>query len=179
MTRSTEELLVTPRFKVIRQFESARDGSIHSRDTVQHPGAVAILPLLDDGRVCLIRNFRIAVGKTLIELPAGTLEAGEQPEDTAARELAEETGYLASGIEPLREFTMSPGILNERMHLFVARGLRPGPTAREPGETIQNIEVSWAEAMRMVDSGEIEDAKTLVGLLFYDRLRMAAKLSGG
>jgi ADP-ribose pyrophosphatase len=175
MTRSTEELLVTPRFKVIRHFETARDGSVHARDTVQHPGAVAILPILDDGRVCLIQNFRIAVGKTLIELPAGTLEPGEQPDHTAARELAEETGYVASTIEALREFTMSPGILNERMHLFLARGLRPGPTAREAGETIQNFEVPWAEAMRMVDEGQIEDAKTLVGLLFYDRLTMASR----
>jgi len=175
MTRSTEELLVTPRFKVIRHFETARDGSIHTRDTVQHPGAVAILPLLDDGRVCLIRNFRIAVGRTLVELPAGTLEPGEEPGNTAARELAEETGYVASSIEPLREFTMSPGILNERMHLFPARGLAAGPTAREAGEKIDNLEVPWAEAMRMVDEGEIEDAKTLVGLLFYDRLRLAGR----
>lgn len=175
MTRSTEELLLTPRFKVVRHFETARDGSIHIRDTVQHPGAVAILPLLDGGRVCLIRNFRIAVGRTLVELPAGTLEPGEEPGHTAARELAEETGYVASSIEPLREFTMSPGILNERMHLFLARGLRAGPTAREAGEKIENLEVPWAEAMQMVDEGEIEDAKTLVGLLFYDRLRLAGK----
>jgi ADP-ribose pyrophosphatase len=171
MTSEPEELLATRRFRVVRHTEIGRDGKPHVKETVQHPGAVAVLPLLDDGRVCLIRNRRVAVGKTLIELPAGTLEPGEPPATTAARELVEETGYRASSIEKLREFTMSPGILNERMHLYVARGLQPGPTALEGGEDIETLVVSWPEAMQMVFDGTIEDAKTLVGLLYYDRLR--------
>jgi ADP-ribose pyrophosphatase len=158
---------------VIRQTKLGPDGKLHVRETVQHPGAVTILPLLDDGRVCLIRNYRIAVEKTLVELPAGTLEPGEDPAVTARRELIEETGYRASSIEKLSEFYMSPGILNERMHLYLARGLQPGPAALEPGEQIETWVVPWAEAMRMACDGSIQDAKTLVGLLYFDRFRSA------
>ncbi len=121
-----EVLLTTPRFRVVRQRSLGSDGRDHMKDTVQHPGSVTILPLVDDHRVCLIRNFRVAVGKTLIELPAGTREPDEDPAVTAGRELIEETGYRARVIEKLREFVMSPGILNERMHLFLARDLTPG-----------------------------------------------------
>jgi ADP-ribose pyrophosphatase len=168
MADQTEELLVTRRFRVVRHVQTTSDGAVHVKETIQHPGAVAILPLLEGNRVCLIRNFRIAVGKTLIELPAGTLESGEDPATTAGRELIEETGYRAQRLEKLCEFTMSPGILNERMHLYAAHGLTAGPTAREPGETIENLVVTWDEAMRMVFDGDIEDAKTMVGLLYYN-----------
>jgi ADP-ribose pyrophosphatase len=131
---------------------------------------VVILPLLDGDRVCLIRNFRIAVGKTLVELPAGTLE-GHTPLETAHRELQEETGYCAGRMEPLCQFQMSPGILNERMHLFAASQLTPGDMALEAGEEIETLEVDWAQALSMVHSGEIEDAKTMLALLFYDARR--------
>jgi len=171
MRSDPEELLVTRRFRVVRHTEQGPDGKLHVRETVQHVGAVAILPILDDGRICLIRNFRVAVGKSLVELPAGTLEPGEDPAVTASRELVEETGYRAAKVEKLREFFMSPGILNERMHLYLATGLEPGPTALEPGENIQTLLVSVDEALRMVSDGTIEDAKTLVGLLVYDQLR--------
>jgi len=175
MPTENEELLVTRRFRVVRHRQQGPDGVWHVKDTVQHPGAVAILPLLADGSVCLIRNYRVAVGKTLIELPAGTLEPDEDPAATAERELIEETGYRAGSMEKLREFTMSPGILNERMYLYLARDLTPGPTALEAGETIENLVVSWAEAMRMVADGSIEDAKTLVGLLSYELLRSSGR----
>ena len=171
MSDQPQELLATRRFRVIRHRQQGPDGREHIKDTVQHPGAVAILPLVSDDQVCLIRNYRIAVDKTLIELPAGTLEPGEDPAVTAYRELIEETGYRAENIEKLREFTMSPGILNERMYLFLARGLTAGPTALEAGEEIQSLVVSWDEAMRMVYDGTIEDAKTLVGLMYYDHIR--------
>jgi ADP-ribose pyrophosphatase len=171
MTDNPEELLAARRFRVVRHRQTGPDGRELVRDTVQHPGAVAILPLVSDDQVCLIRNYRIAVGKTLIELPAGTLEPDEDPAVTAYRELIEETGYRADSIEKLREFTMSPGILNERMYLFLARGLTAGATALEAGEEIQTLVVSWSEAMRMVYDGTIEDAKTLVGLMHYDHMR--------
>ncbi|REK17219.1 MAG: NUDIX hydrolase [Planctomycetota bacterium] len=171
MTDEPELLLTARRFRVVRHREIGNDGREHVKETVQHPGAVTILPILDDGRVCLIRNWRVAVGKTLVELPAGTLEPDEDPAANAARELIEETGFRAASIEPLREFTMSPGILNERMHLYLATGLTPGETALEAGERIEPLVVSWEEAMGMVDDGTIEDAKTLVGLMYYDRVR--------
>ncbi len=145
------------------------DGSELVRETIQHPGAVVILPLLSDQRVCLIRNQRIAVCQTLIELPAGTLEPGENPAVTAQRELSEETGYRADRIERLGEWLMSPGILNERMHVFVATGLSPGPTALEAGEQIEPLVVDWSHALEMVRNGEIVDAKTVAAILFYDR----------
>lgn len=164
-----EVLLKTGRFSVVRREYVTADGQTHVRESVQHPGAVVVLPLLADGRVCLIRNYRSAVGQTLIELPAGTLEPNEDPRDTAARELEEETGFRAETIEPLCQFFMSPGILNERMHLFSATGLSPGPTRLEAGEQIETCLVDWSEALRMAEDGRIQDAKTLVGLFWYDR----------
>jgi ADP-ribose pyrophosphatase len=130
-----------------------------------------ILPILDDGRVVLIRNYRAAVGQTLIELPAGTLETGEDPADTARRELEEETGYRAASLQRLHGFWMSPGILNERMHLYVARGLTTVPRNLDPGEEIEPLVVAWDEAVRLASDRQIEDAKTLVALLLYDLLR--------
>ena len=167
------QLLVTKRFRVVRKSWTGGDGRRHQREIVQHPGAVTILPMVDEHHVCLIRNARVAVGKVLIELPAGTLEAGEDPALAARRELAEETGYLAESLAPLRQFYLSPGILDERMHVFVATGLTPGPAALEPGEDIEPFVISWQEAMAMVHDGRIEDAKTLVALLDYERLRGA------
>ncbi len=168
-------LLTTRLFRVERRVYRTPDGREHVRDTIQHPGAVAIVPLLSDGRVCLIRNFRPAVGQSLVELPAGTLEPGEDPLRTAHRELAEETGYTAQRIEPLCQILMSPGILHERVHIYVASGLTAGPTRLEAGEQIEPLLVSWAEAMEMVDDGRILDGKTVAGLLFYDRERRPAQ----
>jgi ADP-ribose pyrophosphatase len=162
-----EVLLETRRFRVVRHRGRTASGHQYVRETVQHPGAVVILPILDDGRVCLIRNYRVAVGQTLIELPAGTLEPGEDPADTARRELEEETGYRAARIEPLLAFFMSPGILNERMHAYLASGLTKGPPSPEAGEEIEPLLVTWDEALRMVRSAEIQDAKTLAALLYH------------
>jgi ADP-ribose pyrophosphatase len=164
-------LLETSRFRVEEVQQPTASGGTRPRQIVRHPGAVTVLPLVDDEHVCLIRNFRVSVEQTLIELPAGTLEPGEQPADNARRELIEETGYVAGSIEKLHSFLLSPGILDERMHLYVARDLQPGPQALEEGELIENLVVTWDEAMAMVERGEISDAKTLVGLLWWDRVR--------
>lgn len=167
----TEELLSTRRFRVVRRKYRTADGQEHSREVILHPGAVTILPLIDEEQVCLIRNRRLAVDQTLLELPAGTLEEGEQPMAAAARELEEETGWRAENVELLHSFWMSPGILRERMHLVLATGLTPGRTQLDAGEQIEPLAVAWAEAMEMVRNGAIEDAKTLVALLYYDRFR--------
>jgi ADP-ribose pyrophosphatase len=155
------------RFRVERAVQTMADGSRHQREVVRHPGAVVILPLLDDVRICFVRNYRVAVGQTLIELPAGTLEPDEDPAQTALRELAEETGYRAGRLEHLLTFCMSPGILDEQMHFYLATALQPGPMALEAGEDIEPLLCTWAEALAMVRRGEIHDAKTLVGLLYY------------
>jgi len=167
----SELLLKTKKFNIVRETVRTPGGKDKTREIVRHPGACVLVPLLDDGRVCLIRNFRISVAETLIELPAGTLEPGEPPHVTAERELIEETGYRAAKIELLHEFFLSPGILDERMHLYLATGLTPGPTAREEGEEIENLVVPWQEAIDMVFRGQIKDAKTIVGLLWVDRSR--------
>jgi len=165
-------LLATAKFRVVEhEIATGAGGEPRRRHIVEHPGAVAILATLPDDRICLIRNQRIAVGRTLIELPAGTIDPGEAPALTAARELREETGYSAEKWRELPPFFMSPGILNERMHLFVAEGLTPGPPAREAGEEIDNLIVEWSKAVSMALRGEIEDAKSLVGILLWDRLR--------
>jgi len=177
--REPEILLATSRFNVVRQWHRTSDGALHARETILHPGAVTIVPLLADDRVVLIRNFRPAVGRTLIELPAGTLEAGEDPLQAAGRELEEETGYCSGRIEPLCQFFMSPGILRERMHLFVATELAPGTMRLDEGEQIEPVVVSWAEALAMVGDGRIEDAKTLVGLLWYQRWQASGRAGGG
>jgi ADP-ribose pyrophosphatase len=159
------------RFRVVRAVQTMPDGTLHTREIVEHPGAVAILPLLEDGRLCLIENYRVAAQRGLYEIPAGTLEPGEDPQRAAERELVEETGYRAQTIELLAKFYTSPGVLSERMYLYLATGLRAGPPAREAGEDIQNRLVAWADALQMARDGRIEDAKTLVGLLYYQAFR--------
>ena len=159
------------RFRVEKIVQATAEGGTRTREVVRHPGAVVILPLVDEGHVCLIRNFRVSVEKTLIELPAGTLESGEDPLLCAGRELIEETGYRAEKLEKLHEFYLSPGVLDERMHLYLATGLVLGDTAREPGELIENLVVPFDEALAMIDRGEIQDAKTMVGLLYYERVQ--------
>ncbi|HVX10921.1 MAG TPA: NUDIX hydrolase [Pirellulales bacterium] len=164
-----EILLRTRRFDVVRVRYRTDDGTVHEREVARHPGAVTVLPLVAPDRVCLIRNFRVAVGQTLVELPAGTLEPGEDPAATARRELEEETGYRADTIDKLCEFFMSPGILSERMIVFLATDLTAGPARLEGGELIEPFVVSWGEAMSLIERGEIRDSKSIAALLWYDR----------
>jgi ADP-ribose pyrophosphatase len=170
---SARLLLETSRFRVVEVDQRTADGGVRARQVVLHPGAVLIIPMVDGDHVCLIRNERVAVGKTLIELPAGTIDPPDPPRATALRELEEETGYTAARWRELPGFFMSPGILRERMHVFVAEELTAGDPRREAGENIDNLVVPWRDAMSMALDGAIEDAKTLCGLLLWDRLRQA------
>jgi ADP-ribose pyrophosphatase len=148
-----------------------RDGTIAEREVVLHRGAVALVPMVDDQHVCLVRNHRFAVGHTLLEVPAGTIETGESPDQTAERELLEETGYQAGRIRRIREWYVSPGVMTERMYLYLCLYLRPGPTQHQVDEDLQVVIVPWEEAMAMAHDGRIEDAKSLLGLMICDRLR--------
>lgn len=165
-----EVLLRATRFDVVRRWER-HAGGVRVRDVVEHPGSVVVVPLVSEDEVCLVEVVRVAVGRTLLELPAGTLDREEPLAEAAARELAEETGYRAARIEPAGSFWMSPGILRERMHLFVATGLVPGSQELEPGEQIRIRPVAWREAVAMCLDGRIEDAKTIAGLLLLDARR--------
>ena len=147
------------------------DGSMADREVVVHRGAVALVPMVDDDRVCLVENLRYAVGRTLLEVPAGTIDPGESPEATAARELREETGYDADRIERVGGWWVSPGVLTERMHLYLCAGLRPGPTEHQPDEHLKPVIVAWDEAVRMALDGRIDDAKSILAILLCDRLR--------
>ena len=175
MADQLDTLLETSRFQVVKQTVTRPDGRTASVSYVVHPGSVAILPLIDDDHLCLIRSRRLTVGQTLIELPAGTREPGESPLETARRELEEETGYRAAKWEELVQFYASPGILSERMYVYVARDLTPGDPRRETNEEIENLVLSWDEALAMLDRGEIVDGKTIVALLTYDRQQRAVK----
>jgi ADP-ribose pyrophosphatase len=169
MADQIETLLETSRFRVVKQTVTRPDGTRASCQYVVHPGSVAILPLLDDNHLCLIRSRRLTVGQTIIEVPAGTREVGEPPLETARRELAEETGYQAAQWDELIQFYASPGILSERMYVYVARDLTPGDPHREANEEIENLALSWADAFAMLDRGEIVDGKTVIALLTYQR----------
>ena len=159
------------KIRVAVDTEVLPDGQTFQRDVVLHPGAVAILPLLEDGRVCLVRNRRPIVGETLLEIPAGTLEPGEPPETAALRELAEETGYRARRWRKLAEFIPSPGVLSERTHLFVAQDLTPGPQQLELDEDLLPQVVPWLDALAWALDGTIRDAKTLIAVLLWERVR--------
>ena len=136
-----------------------------SFDAVRVPAVAYILPLLDDGRVVLIRQYRPVVRAEIWELPAGTIETGESPEACARRELVEEAGYEAGRLEPLGEALADPGLTDERIFLFLARDLRPVARGLDADEHIDVAPVPLAEAYRMADAGEILDAGTLIALL--------------
>src|SRR3954454_4365982 len=154
MPNDEQTLLKARRFTVVEKTVTRADGQSASIQFVKHVGSVAILPVFDDGSVCLTRRRRLTVGETLIEVPAGTREPDESPLETARRELAEETGYRATSFEELVAYFPSPGVSNERMWIFVAKGLTPGQPAREANEEIENHIVSWDEALSLLDSRE-------------------------
>jgi ADP-ribose pyrophosphatase len=149
------------------------DGRTVQRDVVLHPGAVAILPLVDAEHICLLRNHRFILNEVLWEIPAGTLEPGEAVEAAAVRELSEETGYQAGHWRKLLEFYPSPGILSERTHLFLASELKPGTMRPEIDEQLEPQVVALSQALAWVRDGTIRDAKTLVALLWWQAQREA------
>jgi ADP-ribose pyrophosphatase len=159
------------KIQVFVETTAAADGTVVTRDIVEHPGAVAILPLVDPGHVCLLRNCRPNVGETLVEIPAGTLNPAEPPDRAAIRELAEETGYRAGKWRKLCAFYPSPGVLSEQTHLFLATELTPGPMHLEKDEDLEPEVVAWSQALTWALDGTIRDAKTLVAVLLWDRWR--------
>jgi len=170
-----ETLLKCRKFEVVRKNCVARSGELRPLEFVLHPGAVVILPLLEDGRVVLIRQFRHALDKELWELPAGTLDVpGEDPAAAARRELEEETGFVASQVDYLCEFHPSPGILTELIRAYVAKGLRPTRQQLEPMERITVESMPMSRALEMVRDGRIADGKTMIALLMYESRRGVA-----
>jgi ADP-ribose pyrophosphatase len=144
----------------------------HEREIVEHPGAVVVVPVDRDGYVTLVRQRREPARKLLVELPAGTLEEGEEPAETARRELAEETGLHGGHWRAVTTFWTTPGFCRERMHLFFAEGVEAGEASPDEDEEMELVRWPVDEVARHLD--EIEDAKTLAGLLLFLRDREAA-----
>jgi ADP-ribose pyrophosphatase len=137
----------------------------HIREVVHHAGSAVILPAFDDGTIALVRQYRHPAVKYLLELPAGTLNDKERPEDGAARELEEELGVRAGKLEKLSEFFVSPGFCEEKMWLYLATDLTETKQRLEDDEFIEIVRVPIERALQMITDGEIEDAKTIIGLI--------------
>jgi ADP-ribose pyrophosphatase len=135
------------------------------REVVHHPGSAVILPAFDDDTVGFVRQYRHPAVKYLLELPAGTLNDGERPEVGAARELEEELGMVAGRLEKLAEFFVSPGFCEEKMWIYLATDLVPTAQKLEDDELIEIVRLPIERALQMISDGEIEDAKTIIGLL--------------
>ena len=141
------------------------DGTIVDREIIINKGAVVIVPVTGNNDVRLLKQYRSAAEKWIVELPAGGLESGEDPDLAAPRELLEETGDQAASWQKLHGFYSAPGILTEFLHLYLATDLTPGPNNTEFDEHIEVITVPWADAIDMIRRHEIEDAKTIAGLM--------------
>ncbi len=139
-------------------------GETYKREIVHHPGSAVIIPVFDDGTVALVRQYRHPAVRYLLEAPAGTLSSPERPEDGAARELEEEIGVRAGRIEKLTEFFVSPGFLEEKMWVYLATELVETKQNLDDDEYLKIVRLPLTRAMEMISDGEIEDAKTIIGL---------------
>jgi ADP-ribose pyrophosphatase len=137
----------------------------YQREVVHHHGSAVILPIFDDGTVALVRQYRHPAVRYLLEAPAGTLDDGERPDDGAARELQEELGLRAGRMEKLSEFFVSPGFCEEKMWVFLASDLTQGPQQLEDDENLEVVRLPIGDALEMITSGEIQDAKTIIALM--------------
>src|SRR5687767_11999596 len=148
------------------RIDAIRDGDVeYKREIVEHKGSAVVIPVFDDGTVALVRQYRHAAGKHLLEICAGTLNVGEDPELGARRELQEEIGVTAGKIEKLCEFYVSPGFLTEKMHLYLATELTETQQNLEDDEILTVERHQVLDLMKMVENGEVEDAKTIIGII--------------
>jgi ADP-ribose pyrophosphatase len=144
------------------------NGKTSKREIIKHPGAVAILPITDDGKIVMVEQFRKALERTLVEIPAGKLEKGENPQDCARRELEEETGYVCKNLDWIISFYTSPGFADEIVHLYVATGLSEKVDAAklDEDEFVNIVELSLSEANRYIEEKKIYDAKTAYAIQY-------------
>jgi ADP-ribose pyrophosphatase len=143
-----------------------REGAkTYQREVVHHPGGASTVAVFDDGTIALVRQYRHPTVRFVLELPAGRLEAPERPEDCAARELEEEIGVRAGRMEKLAEFFTTPGFCEEKLWVYLATELTETQQSLEDDELVEVLRVSFPRALEMIASGEIEDAKTIIGLM--------------
>ena len=141
------------------------NGDTSQREVILHHGAVAIVPILDNGNIAFVRQFRLPAQQVLLEVPAGTLEPNENPDKAAVRELREEIGYRPKSLHRLGGIFVAPGYTSEYIHLYLAEQLEKAPLATDTDEFLEVIDLSLTDAMQKIVSGEIEDAKTVSSLL--------------
>ena len=151
-------------FNLIRENVTLVNGSTTDMEFVEHPGATAIIPMLNESRVLLLKQYRHALREHIWEIPAGTLEPNEEVINCARRELIEETGYSAGQWQKLAKITPVPGYSNERIHIYLATDLKPAEQNLDKDEIINVHEVELSEAIEMIKMGEIQDAKSITGL---------------
>lgn len=165
----TEETTWTGRiFSISRLHVELPDGREAVRDVVRHPGAVAVVALTDDGRICLVRQYRTAIGRVTVEIPAGKLDPGEDPLACAHRELLEETGYSAQKMAYLTSIATSPGFTDEIIHIYMATGLEFSHSSPDADEFLNVDLVELPQFINAVLDGQVEDAKTIIGALICD-----------
>lgn len=169
-----EQLLGGGFLEVRRDAVALPDGRQATREYVRHPGAVAIIPILDDGRLVLVRQYRYPVGRVLLEFPAGKLDDGEPTLRCGQRELLEETGYTAREWAYAGAIHNAPAYSTESIHLWFARGLEPGAQQLDEGEFVEVCAMSIEELDRLAGRGELPDVKTLIGLQWVQRWRAGA-----
>lgn len=163
-----------PFLKVTSDRVSLPDDSVAFREFIKHPGAVVILPLFDDGRVLLERQFRYPLGRVFTEFPAGKIDPGEDILACAKRELQEETGYTASDWQFIGTIHNAIAYSDEHLDLFVARGLKAGPRKLDDGEFLETFTATVPEMLAMVRGGEITDVKTIIGAFWLEKIAAGA-----
>jgi len=157
-------------FNLVRENVILENGTTTDVEFIEHPGATAIIPFLDDTRIVLLKQYRHALKKYIWEIPAGTLDPQEDIIRCAKRELIEETGYSAGQWQKLGEITPVPGYSDERIHIFLATELQPAEQNLDPDEVIQVQEVDFYKALEMIGDGKIQDAKSIAGLFMASQL---------
>ena len=168
---SSEEIYRGKVINVRKDTVRMENGKTATRDVVEHAGAVAIVPVTDEGHIVLVRQFRLPAGKALLEVPAGSIDKNEAPEAAAQRELREETGQRAQTLRRLTGFYSAPGYSSEYIHVYLAEGLSEDRLDADDDEDVVVELHGLDEALAMIASGEIEDAKSIAGLLAYARQR--------
>lgn len=146
------------------------DKKYSKREIIEHPGAVAMIPITEEGKIVLVRQYRKAVEDFLLEIPAGKLEVNEEPKETATRELKEEIGMDPKKLTYLSEFYSSPGYCDEKIHLFLAEDLEEGDFEKEEGEFLEVVEYPIEELIKMISMGDIVDSKTIIGIFLAEKI---------
>jgi ADP-ribose pyrophosphatase len=167
----SDQILLTTKKFAVREVVIDKGEDKYSRTMVKHPGAVVVVTIDAEGKLILEKQWRFAAGKITLELPAGTLDEGEDPKDCAQRELQEEIGYKAGKIERIGGFYSAPGFCSEYLTLFLAQDLEPSQLQPDAHEDIEIVRYTLDEAVELIKNGMISDAKTIAGILQYRLLK--------